>query len=65
MLREEGIRVSLINSNPATIMTDPEFADTTYVEPIDAEFVEKVLADQAAQGFPVDAVLATWAVRPR
>src|SRR6478672_7607420 len=59
VLREEGIRVSLINSNPATIMTDPEFADATYVEPINAEFVEKVLADQAAQGFPVDAVLAT------
>ena len=49
----------LINSNPATIMTDPEFADATYVEPINAEFVEKVLADQQARGFPVDAVLAT------
>ena len=59
VLRDEGIRVSLINSNPATIMTDPEFADATYVEPINAEFVEKVLADQAARGFPVDAVLAT------
>ena len=59
VLREEGIRVSLINSNPATIMTDPEFADATYIEPINAEFVEKVLADQAARGFPVDAVLAT------
>src|SRR6476469_3756085 len=59
VLREEGIRVSLINSNPATIMTDPEFADATYVEPINAEFVEKVLADQQARGFPVDAVLAT------
>ncbi len=59
VLREEGLRVSLINSNPATIMTDPEFADATYVEPITAEFVEKVLADQAARGFPIDAVLAT------
>ena len=59
VLRDEGMRVSLINSNPATIMTDPEFADATYIEPINAEFVEKVLADQAAQGFPVDAVLAT------
>ncbi len=59
VLRSEGIRVSLINSNPATIMTDPEFADATYVEPINAEFVEKVLADQLARGFPVDAVLAT------
>ena len=59
VLREEGIRVSLINSNPATIMTDPEFADATYIEPITAEYVEKVLADQAAHGHPVDAVLAT------
>jgi carbamoyl-phosphate synthase large subunit len=59
VLRSEGIRVSLINSNPATIMTDPEFADATYVEPITAEFVEKVLADQLARGYPVDAVLAT------
>ncbi len=38
VLREEGLRVSLVNSNPATIMTDPEFADSTYVEPITAEF---------------------------
>ena len=52
VLRDEGIRVSLINSNPATIMTDPEFADATYVEPINAEFVEKVLADQQARGLP-------------
>ena len=59
VLREEGIRVSLINSNPATIMTDPEFADATYIEPITAEYVEKVLADQLERGFPVDAMLAT------
>ena len=44
VLRAEGLRVSLINSNPATIMTDPEFADATYVEPITPEFVEKVIA---------------------
>ena len=44
MLREEGLRVSLINSNPATIMTDPEFADATYIEPITPEYVEKVIA---------------------
>ena len=37
VLRAEGIRVSLVNSNPATIMTDPEFADATYVEPITPE----------------------------
>src|SRR5262245_1557804 len=44
VLRAEGLRVSLVNSNPATIMTDPEFADATYVEPITPEFVEKVIA---------------------
>ncbi|MFZ2178566.1 MAG: carbamoyl-phosphate synthase large subunit [Rhodococcus sp. (in: high G+C Gram-positive bacteria)] len=59
VLQEEGLRVSLVNSNPATIMTDPEFADSTYVEPITAEFVEKVIALEAANGHPIDAVLAT------
>ncbi|MGB3770293.1 MAG: carbamoyl-phosphate synthase large subunit [Rhodococcus sp. (in: high G+C Gram-positive bacteria)] len=59
VLREEGLRVSLVNSNPATIMTDPEFADATYVEPITAEFVEKVIAKEKAAGHPIDAVLAT------
>src|SRR5215475_12716547 len=44
VLRAEGLRVSLVNSNPATIMTDPEFADATYVEPITPDFVEKVIA---------------------
>src|SRR6202522_4048597 len=42
-LREEGYRVILINSNPATIMTDPEFADLTYIEPITPEIVEKII----------------------
>src|SRR5687767_11257821 len=46
VLRDEGIRVVLVNSNPATIMTDPEFADATYVEPITPEFVEKVIAKE-------------------
>ncbi|BAH55180.1 carbamoyl-phosphate synthase large subunit [Rhodococcus opacus] len=59
VLREEGLRVSLVNSNPATIMTDPEFADATYVEPITAEFVEKVIALEAEKGHRIDAVLAT------
>jgi carbamoyl-phosphate synthase large subunit len=54
VLREEGVRVSLVNSNPATIMTDPEFADSTYVEPITPEFVEKVIAAERP-----DALLAT------
>ena len=43
MLRGEGLRVILVNSNPATIMTDPEFADATYVEPITPEVVEKII----------------------
>src|SRR5215470_10961929 len=54
VLRAEGLRVSLINSNPATIMTDPEFADATYVEPITPEFVEKIIAVERP-----DALLAT------
>ena len=58
-LREEGYRVVLINSNPATIMTDPEFADATYVEPIGPEAVEKILAREKAQGTPIDALLPT------
>ena len=54
VLREEGIRVVLVNSNPATIMTDPEFADATYVEPITPDIVEKIIAKERP-----DAVLAT------
>ncbi|MDR7274168.1 carbamoyl-phosphate synthase large subunit [Catenuloplanes atrovinosus] len=54
VLRSEGIRVSLVNSNPATIMTDPEFADATYVEPITPEFVELVIAKERP-----DAILPT------
>ena len=46
VLKDEGLRVVLVNSNPATIMTDPEFADATYVEPITPEFVEKVIAKE-------------------
>ena len=45
-LRAEGYRVILINSNPATIMTDPEFADATYVEPLTVEIAEKVIAEE-------------------
>src|SRR5262245_55806992 len=58
-LREEGYRIVLINSNPATIMTDPEFADATYVEPITPEAVEKILVREAAGGHPIDAILPT------
>jgi len=45
-LRSEGYRVILVNSNPATIMTDPETADATYIEPITAEFVERIIAKE-------------------
>lgn len=45
-LKEEGFQVVLINSNPATIMTDPQFADATYVEPITAEIIEKIIAKE-------------------
>jgi carbamoyl-phosphate synthase large subunit len=45
-LKEHGFRVILVNSNPATIMTDPDFADATYVEPLTAEFVEQVLEEE-------------------
>ncbi len=54
VLRAEGLRVILINSNPATIMTDPEFADATYIEPITTEFVTKVIEKERP-----DALLAT------
>lgn len=54
VLKEEGLRVILVNSNPATIMTDPEFADATYIEPITPEYVEKVIAQERP-----DALLAT------
>ena len=58
-LKEEGYRIVLINSNPATIMTDPEFADATYIEPITPEAVEKILAREAQGPTPIDAVLPT------
>ncbi|MHA6317323.1 carbamoyl-phosphate synthase large subunit [Altererythrobacter sp. CAU 1778] len=53
-LKEEGYRVVLVNSNPATIMTDPEFADATYIEPITPEIVAKIIAKERP-----DAVLPT------
>jgi len=48
-LTEEGYRVILVNSNPATIMTDPEFADRTYLEPVTPECVEKVIAREVQE----------------
>jgi carbamoyl-phosphate synthase large subunit len=58
-LKEEGYRVVLVNSNPATIMTDPQFADRTYIEPITPQTVEKILQAEADRGEPVDALLPT------
>ena len=54
VLRSEGLRVILVNSNPATIMTDPEIADATYVEPIEPGMLERIIAKERP-----DAVLAT------
>ena len=54
VLRAEGIRVILVNSNPATIMTDPEFADATYIEPITTDFLTRIIEKERP-----DALLAT------
>ncbi|MBG83396.1 MAG: carbamoyl phosphate synthase large subunit [Phycisphaerae bacterium] len=58
-LREDGFRVVLVNSNPATIMTDPGFSDRTYIEPITAEAVRRILQKERDQGTPVDVLLPT------
>jgi carbamoyl-phosphate synthase large subunit len=58
-LRADGYRVVLLNSNPATIMTDPQVADRTYIEPITPEFIAKVLEAEKLRGQPVDALLPT------
>ncbi|MDF2579105.1 MAG: carbamoyl phosphate synthase large subunit, partial [Microbacterium sp.] len=54
VLREEGVRVILVNSNPATIMTDPDFADATYIEPITWQVIETIIAKERP-----DAILPT------
>ncbi|MGO1839791.1 MAG: carbamoyl-phosphate synthase large subunit, partial [Candidatus Microbacterium stercoravium] len=54
VLREEGVRVILVNSNPATIMTDPDFADATYIEPITPEVIETIIQKERP-----DAILPT------
>src|SRR6188472_1476276 len=53
-LKEEGYEVVLLNSNPATIMTDPDFADRTYIEPVTPDFLEKIIEKERP-----DAVLPT------
>src|SRR3546814_10816295 len=59
-LKEEGYRIVLVNSNPATIMTDPDLADDTYVEPITPEIVAKIIAKERP-----DAVLTTMGGQTR
>ena len=58
-LHEEGVEVVLLNSNPATIMTDPELADRTYLEPVVPSVIDEILGLEAARGTPVDTVLPT------
>ena len=58
-LREEGYNVVLVNSNPATIMTDPQFSDRTYIEPITPAAVEKIIAKEHGGPFEIDALLPT------
>ncbi len=58
-LREEGIEVSLLNSNPATIMTDPVVADNVYLEPISIESIVKILEEQKQRNHAIDSVLPT------
>jgi len=58
-LREERLRVVLVNSNPATIMTDPAYSDRTYLEPVTPLAVRKVIEREAALGHPIDALLPT------
>ncbi len=59
-LKEEGYRIILVNSNPATIMTDPEFADRTYVEPLTPEVLESIIEREKPDARPSD---ARWADR--
>ena len=58
-LKAEGYRIVLVNSNPATIMTDPDLADATYIEPITPDMVEQIIARERAGGHSIDALLPT------
>jgi carbamoyl-phosphate synthase large subunit len=59
-LRSDGYRIILINSNPATIMTDPDVADKTYIEPITTEIIEEIIKKEKP-----DAIFQLWGVKPR
>jgi carbamoyl-phosphate synthase large subunit len=61
-LKAEGYRIVLVNSNPATIMTDPGLADATYIEPITPEVVAKIIAHRAPRRW---CCCRPWAARPR
>ncbi|MEO6905041.1 MAG: carbamoyl-phosphate synthase large subunit [Ginsengibacter sp.] len=58
-IREEGVKVILINSNPATIMTDPMMADKIYLLPLNTESIEQIIEETDSEGLHIDAVLAT------
>src|ERR1700675_3609076 len=58
-LKAEGYRIVLVNSNPATIMTDPGLADATYIEPITPAIVEQIIAREQQAGHKIDALLPT------
>ena len=64
-LREEGYRIVLVNSNPATIMTDPELADATYIEPITPEIVAKIIEKERNVAPAALRCCRPWAGRPR
>ena len=64
-LRAEGYRIVLVNSNPATIMTDPDMADRTYIEPITPEIVAKIIAKERTPYPAASRCCRPWAARPR
>ena len=64
-LKEEGYRVVLVNSNPATIMTDPDLADATYIEPITPEIVAKIIEKERHVVPAASRCCPPWAGRPR
>jgi carbamoyl-phosphate synthase large subunit len=59
VLKAEGYRIVLVNSNPATIMTDPDLADATYIEPITPAVVEQIVVRERDAGHPINALLPT------
>src|SRR5437660_12773378 len=62
-LKAEGYRIVLVNSNPATIMTDPDLADATYIEPITPGMVERIIARERPIGHPISGLLPTMGAK--